>query len=335
MKRAVALSVLALAGACTTTRGQGPEPVVVAAAAPTPTATRPPDPRLRSFRENLEHAKADAERAGWQVKEVIEIPDHHAALVLYDPTPASAPATRVARVDAVGAGPYAVTSAESGIIDAIKTRAGSLLWDLRGDGSKSVVLHLTPCGANCGVAKPLVLELDAEEHSFHRPAAAPDCPTCSSDEDGDGVPEFEHRLVSVAIAPCSRASCGPASALEVEVRGLERWNGSRYARDLARFVPLYAARLRQAKKDSESLKKTAHKSKICPLAALSVAARTYVYGRLAGESRADARSRADEILRGWDTRACTTEYDLLAPPKTLGELMKELEAVSLPRLEGK
>lgn len=331
MRAAGALLVAALLAGCAP-RATGVEPVPVAPPPP-PTPTAPVDPALASFRENLEHAKVDAERAGWVVREVVEIPDHRAALVLYDPTPAKALAFKLARVDAVAAGAYQVVSSESGIVDVMKTRSGSLLWDLRGDGSKSVVIHLTPCGANCGVAKPLVLELAG--NAFKPASAAPECPTCLRDDDKDGVPELELRLASLTIAPCSRASCGPSSALLVEVRGVERWNGSRYARDLALLAPLYAERRKAAQKDAETVKKTGQKSKVCPLNALSVAARLYVYSRLTGESQGDALARADEVMRGWDTRPCATEYDLLAPPKRWPELRQELEALPLPRLEAK
>ncbi len=334
MSAARALLVLVALGGCTppATRGEPVQPVHVAPPSPrTPTA--PPDPALASFRDNLEHAKSDAERAGWVVREVVEIPDHHAALVIYDPSPAEAPAYKLARIDAVGAGAYQVVSSESGIVDVMKTRAGSLLWDLRGDGSRSVIIHLTPCGANCGVAKPLVLELDG--NAFKAAAVAPECPTCLRDDDKDGVPELELRLASLTIAPCSRASCGPSSALLVEVRGVERWNGARYAKDLAVLAPLYAERRKAAQKDAATVKRTGNRSRICPLNALSVAARLYVYSRLTGESRGDALVRADEVMRGWDTKACSTEYDLLAPPKRWEELKKELEALSLPTLEAK
>lgn len=330
MRAAGALLLFVTFGACAPRATDG-EPVSVPP--PPRTSAAPQDPALASFRDNLEHAKTDAERAGWVVKEVVPIPDHHAALVLYDPTPEKAPAFKLARVDAVGAGAYQVVSSESGMVDVMKTREGSPLWDLRGDGSKSVVIHLTPCGANCGVAKPLVLELDG--HAFKKPVQAPECPTCLRDEDKDGVPELEVRLASLTIAPCSRTSCGPSSALLVEVRGVERWNGSRYAKDLALLVPLYAERLKAAKQDAEAVKKTNNKSKICPLNALSVAVRLYAYGRLTGESRGDALARAGEVMRGWDTKPCSTEYDLLAPPKRWNELEKELEAVELPRLEAK
>ena len=185
------LSILLVTGCVTRSAAQPRESVV-----PTPprqSPLRPHDPAAGSFRENLARAQSEAESAGWVVQEVIEIPKRHAALVLYQPKPERAPATKLTRVDAVGAGGFRVMSAESGLIDVMKAPGGDLLWNLRGDGSNDVVLHLTPCGANCGVAKPLVLELT--EQGFRAPPAAPECPTCKRDENRDGVPEFELRDV--------------------------------------------------------------------------------------------------------------------------------------------
>lgn len=329
MKWLFAVGALATLG-CARAGGGAAAPVTVAPPAAVQ-PRRPPDPLEASFRDNLARARADAERAGWLVREVTPIPEHHAALVIYDPSPETAPATRVARLDAIGAGPYQVVSSESGMVDVVKTRAGALLWDLRGDGSRAVVVHLTPCGANCGVAKPLVIELAG--HAFKVAAQVPECPTCLDDRDHDGVPELELRLAALAIAPCSRASCGPSSALLVEVRGFERWDGQRYSRELPVLRPLYAERRRQAERDAESVKKAGGKSRTCPLNALGVAARLYVYSRLGGESQADARVRADQVMRGWDTGPCSTEYDLLAPPKRWPALRSELEALPLPALK--
>ncbi|MBK7579569.1 MAG: hypothetical protein IPI67_05105 [Myxococcales bacterium] len=327
----VCLGFALITGCAVHTQTAAGEPSVVQPPPPT-TATRPPPSELQTFKENLEHAKVDAEKAGWLVKEVVLIPERHAALVIYEPAPASAPATRVARVDAVGAGPYQVVSTESGLIDVMKTRRGSLLWDLRGDGSKSVVIHLTPCGANCGVARPLVLELTKAD-SFQAAKAHPECPTCMRDEDADGVPEFEVRLAQLSIAPCSRVSCGPAGALLVDVRGVERWDGQKFARDLKLFAPLYRERFKLAERDAERVKRATERQKTCPLNVLGVAARVYVYSRLTGNSGGDALKTADRLMRGWDTRPCAKEFDLLAPPKGWNELSKELEAVVLPRLE--
>ena len=287
---------------------------------------KPADPARVSYRQNLERAQDDAGRAGWLLQDVIEIPGHNAALVRYR----SANARRASRIDAVGAGAYHVLSNQSGMIDVMRAPGGALTWDLRGDGSTSVVIDLTPCGASCGVAKPLVLELRQDQ--FVVPASAPECPTCLHDADHDGVPEFEHSLVKLVVAPCSRVSCGPSAELRVEVRGLESWDGAKYAQDLASFQPLYFELLKQTRSEEEGVRRAGGKAKICPLGALEVAAELVVYSRLIGESRRDALAQADEVMRGYDTGPCAKEYDLLAPPKAWGELRQELEAVEVPTL---
>lgn len=308
----------------------GPVPIAAPPAAGKPRGA-PADPAKRSFRENLARANDEADKNGWVPKETIELAGHNAAIVLYDPKPERAPAFKLTRVQAVGTGAYEVVSAESGIIEAVKTRKGVLLWDLRGDGSTSVVLHLTPCGAYCGVAKPLVLELT--EDRFKAQPIAPACPTCMKDSNADGIPEFEVRLAELRIAPCSRVSCGPSSALLVEVRGLEVWDGEKYARDLRELQPLYAERLELAKKDAARVRKAGGKSKICPLDPLQVAARLYAFSRMGGESAEDALKGASEVMKGYGFEPCKREFDLLAEPKRWPELESELRGWELPRLE--
>jgi hypothetical protein len=322
-----AIALSALVGACVRS---APPDVRVEPAPLRQEARVFPDPAKAAFRENLARARDDAEKAGWVVREVVEIPGRHAALVLYDPTAARAPATKLARVEAVGAG-TTLLSAESGMIDVMKAPDGGLTWHLRGDGASFVVLHLTPCGAHCGVAKPLVLALT--EQGFAVPATAPECPTCMQDEDHDGVPEFELRLVALTIAPCSRASCGPEAALVAEVRGLERWDGQSFSREAASLAPLYLERAKRSRRAAEQARRASNKAKLCPLHALQVAAELYVYSRLIGESEQDALRSSDEVMQRYDTGPCTKEYDLLAPPKSWKTLREELRAMPLPKLQ--
>jgi hypothetical protein len=288
-------------------------------------------PALRRRLENLARANEEAEQQGWLPRQTTLVPGHNSAIVLYGPKPERAPAYKVARVQAVGSGAYQVVSAESGLIDLMKTKQGSLLWDLRGDHSSSVVLHLTPCGAHCGIAKPLVLELH-DDHWRVQPVA-PTCPTCIHDRNRDGTPEFDVRLAELAVAPCSRVSCGTSGALLVEVRGFEVWDGKGYARDLAELVPAYRDLLEEARRAARRAERHGAKRQMCPLNPLQVAARLYVYARFGGESRDDALKQADRVMKGYDFAACKTEYDLLGEPKGWSELREEMAAWQLPRLE--
>lgn len=333
MRRPAAIVTLALAasscaGAAPPARST--EPVGVAPVPSSPPGN-PPDPAERSFRENLARANEEAEQNGWLPKQTTLVPGHRVAIVVYAPKPERAPAYKVARVQAVGSGAYQVVSAESGMIDLMKTKQGSLLWDLRGDHSASVVLHLTPCGAHCGIAKPLVLELQ-DDHVRVQPVA-PACPTCIHDRNRDGIPEFDVRLAALAVAPCSRVSCGPSGALLVDVRGFEVWDGKQFDRDLAELAPAYQALLEEARRAARRAERHGAKRKMCPLNPLQVAARLYVYSRLAGESRDDALKRADRVMKGYDFAACKTEYDLLAEPKPWSELREEMAGWELPRLQ--
>lgn len=315
-----------------------------AACAPRPRATAPtPSPPAGSalatrgtspagqFESNLTLAQGEAEREGWVLRERVDLPGHLAALLLFERSAAPA-AQKRARVTLVGVSERRI-SIERGVIEVARTKSGSPLWDLRGDGSASVVLALTACGVSCGIATPLVFDLRSDD--FSPAKAAPECPTCARDEDGDGVPELETRLASLVVAACARTSCGPSSQLLVEVRGLERWDGQRWARDLAAFAPLYMARLRSARLDAEAVRRTRDKGSVCPLHPLTVAARLYVFSRLIGESKGDSLAAADAVMKGFDTETCKKEYDLLATPKSWSELRRELETLSLPELGGR
>ncbi len=333
MRGRLALLSLSLAiVACGPARpASDPAGVVVAPARPTP----PPSPKAptaqRTFRDNLRRATANATADGWIVKETIEIPGHNAAILLLEPTAEKAPAYKLERFVAVGAGPFVVHTGESGMIDVMKTKKGRLTWDLRGDGSAYVVLHLTPCGANCGVATPKVLELVKD--AFVEPKAVPSCPTCIQDGDRDGIPEFAYRMFALSIAPCARVSCGPSLALQLEVRGLESWEGGRFAKNLRDFTPLYFERLKRVQRAARRAKKVRDKSKRCPLGALQVAAELYVYGQLIGEKPDQAMKNADDVMRGYDTAPCSGEYDLLEAPRPWSELRAELLKQKLPVLD--
>ncbi|MBX3125961.1 MAG: hypothetical protein KF718_04565 [Polyangiaceae bacterium] len=324
----VALGVLALG--CGSAPGSEPPqvPVPVAESRLEPTTPKTPE---QHFRANLRDAEARARQQGFSVTEVLHLDGHHAAILLYEPAQDSAPATRLTRFEAVSTAPGAVVSGESGMVELQKTRGGGQLWDLRGDGARFVVLGLTPCGASCGQAEPFVLELLSDR--FVRAEHSPTCPTCIQDFDRDRIPEFSFRLLALKVAPCSRVSCGPSYGLEVEVRGIESWEGGRYARDLRDFVPIYFDRLRRAKRDGERVMRAKHKGGRCPLTALRTAAELYVYGRLIGESETDALASADAVMQGYDVKPCSTEFDLLAPPKPWPVLRSELVAAELPLLK--
>jgi hypothetical protein len=325
---ALALALQACGGGETTNRPS---------AVPVPTTVKSKQPPTsdevkadRAFRAHLQDVQREANRKGWLVSEVVTIPERRAAIVLYDPSERIAKATKTARYEAVSEhGP--VLSGESGMIDVVKTKRDALLWDLTGRGSDSVVLHLTPCGPHCGQAKASVLSL--RNGRFEVPAHTPECPTCIQDQDRDGTPEFTYRMFALKIAPCARASCGPASALEVEVRGIESYHDGKYARDLRDFVPMYFDRLKEARTVARRVRRATGKSKTCPLNALRTAAEIYVYGRLIGENEPAALKDADSIMRGYDFRPCSKEYDLLDSPKDWEALRGELTAQTLPELQ--
>lgn len=339
-----AVSLLLLSTACAANRERAPEVATASAAPPPAVVAPPPEPRApppppppsaaRQLNENVRRAIVAAREEGWQHERTVDVPGRAAKIVLYQPTPESAPATKAMRADAVGASgaPY---TAFSGIIDVMKTRKEkSVLWDLTGEGPRFVVLHLTRCEPHCGTGQPLVLELD-EHEAFRRARKAPECPTCMQDADRDGIPEFTYRMLELRIAPCSRVSCGPETALLVEVRGLESWDGETFARNLTVFRPLYEARSRAAQAEMKRVRRASRKKTVCPLDAIRVAAELFVYGRLTGMSEVEAFKASDRLMAGYSTDPCRTEYDLLATPKTWIELRSELVSAKLPTLDAR
>jgi hypothetical protein len=334
----IALTGCSILLACTVTQERSPSVATATTPPPPPPplievlAPPPPAPAVNgALRDKVASAIARAKREGWIHKQTTEVPGRAAAIALYDPAPDSAPAFKAMRADAIGVSgsPYTL---RSGVVDVVKTRKQSVLWDLTGEGARFVVLHLTRCEPQCGAPEPVVLELDAED-GFSRKREAPQCPTCIDDADRDGVPEFDYRMIDLQIAPCSRASCGPETALLVQVRGVEAWDGERFVTNLRSFVPHYRARLAAARAEVKRVRRAAKKQNTCPLSALRVAAELFVYSRLTGVAEIDAFKESDRLMAGYSTDPCRVEYDLLAPPRSWVELRSELVSEKLPVLD--
>ncbi len=317
------------------------EPPVATVGVPAPSSSEsseppaPEDPALArklAFQNNLQRALAAARDAGWVENRRITIPGHDAVLVIYEPTPDKAQAMIQQRVDAIGAAPDNVITRDAGMIDVSRTKDGKVLWDLRGKGADSVLVELTPCGAHCGVPTTLALEL--HDDRFSVADSAPACPTCIHDLDGDGIPEFDFPLIQLSIGPCSYASCGNSYALEVDVQGYESWDGKRFAKNLELFKTLYERALQNAEQEAKQLG-AAPKAGVCPTDALRVAGELYAYGRLTGEPLGTALAAADAVMKGYSTKPCTKQHDLLAAPKSWRVLRGELSKTSLPTLDAK
>jgi hypothetical protein len=334
----LALTSCSLLLACTVTTQR--EPSVGTASAPPPPppppiVALPPTPQTpppnAALRDKLASAVSHAAAEGWIHKQTVEVPGRAAAIALFDPSARIAPAFKAMRADAVGVS-GAPHTLRSGVIEVVKSAKQSVLWDLTGEGPRFVVLQLTRCEPQCGAPAPVVLELGADD-GFSRKRDVPECPTCIEDADRDGIPEFAYRMVDLTIAPCSRASCGPETALLVQVRGLESWDGERFSRNLSSFVSLYRARLDAARAEVKRVRHATRKRNTCPLSALRVAAELFVYSRLTGASEVDSFKEADRLMAGYSTDPCRVEYDLLAPPRSWIELRSELVSEKLPVLD--
>lgn len=271
-------------------------------------------------------AQADALRDRWQpTNTVVASPD---AAIVFSQS-GSGGLDAMTRADAVST-TGAPIRLEASRLDIAKPATGGVLWNLRGDGARFLVVLPSSCGANCQPEAPRVLELLPT--GWARPAQVPERPDSARDEDGDGVPELSFTLAHVHVAPCPRVSCGHTYEVGVTVDGLEGWDGARFARNRPSFRRLYEARLAAAKAEAFNLQTYGDKRQ-CPTAALSAAARVYLYSRILGEPDAIALRSADTAMQGFDTARCAEPTGPAnGTPKPWPAIRAELARTQLPSL---
>ncbi len=276
----------------------------------------------------LAQARAAAQTAGWTHHDTTRVPGRSLGFVHY--TNPTSPLNE--RLDVVGE-TGATHTLEASTFEIQKTKAGSMLWDLRGDGARFAVVEATECGANCTFPTQHVFE--ARGGAWVRPASVPRSPTMGRDDDHDGIPEFPVHLASLVVASCPRVACGPAYALSVDVEGLESWDGARFATDLRPLAPLYAPKLVAAQLESVAARAQPDKGNVCPLDALRAAAKVFVYSRLFGADATQALAEADKTMAGYSTATCERVGDqagYLSDVKPWSALRAELWRVTVPRL---
>ncbi len=167
--------------------------------------------------------------------------------------------------------------------------------------------------------------------TWRESSPAPGWPTRGVDEDGDGVPEIPAHIVGLTIVQCPRVSC-PTYGKGVSVEGIMGWDGARFAKDLASFVPLYRARLARARADAVTLRAAQVDKSECPTAALDAAARMFVYATLTGEDRAASMREADNTMARYSLSACKDDMTFNDTFKDWPVLRVELWKTPLPSL---
>ncbi len=326
MRRELVVVVLGfVSGACR------PPPLAPADTAvrvpPTPAATaREQAPPRRSLTnelaDNHRELLSRLEAQGWIVNRTIEIDRGPAVVVVSEPGRGDAE-PMVSRVDVAGPGASRELFRETSVVDLVRHPVDeSLVWDLRGDGGKQVVVTLVPCGANCGLPEFWVLELGDDGPREMSPA--PPCPSCVVGKTADGVPVLVED-VELTIASCARVSCGPTYALSVTVPKLLLWDGSRFSDTAAALRPVYESRHRERAVISSAA--------ACPVSSLQAAAELYFQLRVLGMAARDARRAVDREYPPRPMSPCLKTHALLSTPRSWDALLDELEGVGIPVLE--
>jgi hypothetical protein len=201
---------------------------------------------------------------------------------------------------------------------------------LRGDDVRFAVVEAQRCGPFCEWPRARVFE--ARAGAFVE-GVGPSHPASGADVDGDRVPDFAVELVQVPLCEgCDAARVPDGEDGEaLVVVGLETWDGTGWARDLASFERWYRDGLAEARADAKALAATPAKErkKRCPREAMQDAALVAVFARVLGVDAAKALAEADAIVAGWDTQACPAMRTKRRP---WSELRKALADAPLPRL---
>ncbi len=272
----------------------------------------------RRFRDNVEHAREVADAKGWRLARRFDLSGRAAVLVFR------------------GGGRECFVTVDARreqdpvIKDAVRVRVArshdGLLFDLRGDGARFIVIRLEPDGGTA------VLELDGD--TLRETDATPRNPTQGTDLDGDGVPEFPAPLVEIDLGPCPSTVCGPDAEKSIVIQGYESWDGATFSRGLAALQPLYARRLWQARAEAADLGAVGRRTKAaaCPLDALRVAGEVFTYGVLAGQNREAAIREADAAMTGYSTAPCQRLLSMPQLPRAWRRIRADLRGESLPVL---
>lgn len=237
-----------------------------------------------------------------------------------------------ATLEAIGAGNQPAFRIEAREIELVSKDAP---WDLRGDGGRAIVVRVAECRAGCAVTSARaargeeVVELTAG--AWKSAAVRPRFPSSMRDDDGDGVPEFDTLLARFRVAECERPGCAPGDGLDVDVLGIEAFDGAKFADDLRVFTGLYRGRLAWAREEAKRMRALPSKPSVCPLEAIAIAASIDVYGRILGGVETEALAEADGAMFGFDTAACESARQT-GPAVPWSGLRYAVGAVKIPRL---
>jgi hypothetical protein len=282
-----------------------PAPRSVAPSAPEPCDAPPPvakpaepvgaDPLVGRITD----AVARLPSHDWFVKELHVVPGRAAAFALADQLTPFAQCNSAQPI--VFAGMKKVLVDEVYSPATVKASGDSVFWDLRGDGSRSVVVEAPLCGF---ASTEILFGLGGDgEWSRLEGDARPRCALCERPPEATlgNRPLFSFYFTSLMLA-----SGGPHATTSAGVLGIEAWDGERFRADLPALAPLYQRRLDAARAAGKAAR--ARGGKGCNVAAYQAAGDIYVYGRILGATDASAMAEADAVVAGIGTRPCAAAH---------------------------
>jgi hypothetical protein len=274
----------------------------------------------------VNRAKGAANKGGWGSSTIAAIQKENVAVAVYHRDE-----TGETLIQVIGAKQkpvsfeYGQGEGPDGDTPFTATASGAPIWDLRGDGGKTLVFQ------SCfrGICESWRLA-EIIGQSIVQPKQAPGRPTTLQDDDHDGIPEFSTALARVDVS----TEGVPQWNTSIVVSGFESWDGKAYARDLLVLRPLYVKLLLGTRAVVASLPKPG--SPACPVEALQAAAEIQLYAQLLGSAEPAARVEADAVMANRSTSSCRREPlpgEDAETPKSWGEIAAELAKVKLPKLD--
>jgi hypothetical protein len=267
--------------------GMSKEPATVAAssASPRPAAeTKAPDPLAVRIGEYIASLPSEARE--------------HATTTVFAELPAA-----LVGWQSDGTNVYALVSKLGPVVESrdvlcgapLRAASGSLLFDLRGDGGKSVVFAQVNGGRDCTNGTDVVYEFVAD--TWVIPPKVPEKPSEFSEAPAGATPSFPVDLFSFVMGEAEWAING---LWVISVVGWESWDGSAYSRRAAPHLEAY----HQAYERSAAEARAAHGPASCTADELSLAAEIYVFGTLLGISEKELLQAADRVMAGRPTKPC-------------------------------
>lgn len=298
------LTGLVFCGACASPRVPPPPSITECHQVPAPVLATPPalpqttDPLLGRL---LDAVNALPAKEGWLLREYHVTSKHDAAIGILDQVEPLADCNRGQPLVLVGHREVLSTGLTSGY-SLLSAPNGTLLWNLRGDGPRFLVVEERLCNF-ASTTRIFGIDEHGEWVSLEGDAR-PSCVTCTrpKEEALEDKPLFSSYAVSLTLA-----SGGPYFPTTADVYLLEAWDGQRFRTNLPAFAPLYERRLAAARDEGKRARRLG--SSKCNRGLFLAAGEIYVYSRVLGNSEAAALAEIDRLVKDISTKPCEKNHD--------------------------